>query len=69
MPISSSRKIVFLDSDTQDSVSAAVEEQYLPTASRPVYHMESFYNLEAEPDRELFKLPIQDYVICTGRIV
>ena len=47
-----------------DSVRASVEDQYLPTVptSIPVYCMESFYNLAAEPDRELFKLPIQGYV-------
>ena len=46
----------------EDTVLAAVKEQYLPTVPVPVHSMEIVYNLAAEPDRELFKLPITGYV-------
>ena len=34
----------------------------LTTVPVPVHSMEMFYNSEAEPDRELLKLPILGYV-------
>ena len=46
----------------EDAVRAAVEEHYLPTVPVPVHRMGNFYNLEAEPDKELLKLPIRGYV-------
>ena len=46
----------------EDTVRAAVEEQYLPTIPVPVYRKEFFYNSAAEPDRESLKLPIQGFV-------
>ena len=42
----------------EDAVLAAVEEQYLPTVPVPLHRMEIFYNLAAEAERELLKLPI-----------
>ena len=42
----------------EDAVQAAVKEQCSSTAPVPVHSMEIFYNLAAEPDRELLKLQI-----------
>ena len=46
----------------EDTVQAAVEQQYLSPAPVPAHRMEIFYNLAAESARESLKLQFQGYV-------
>ena len=53
------RLIIFWSAPCEDSVQAAVVEGlYLPNVPVPVHHIEMFYNLAVESDRELSKLPL-----------